>query len=298
MREAKCKLYSSNVSQIDHFQSEREGWSCLLDDFGELSVENEPSTERENDRSSIAEFIESFVNKLIIANMSHDVVNDVIEYSKVLVHKSAPAAMNKESMRRMKSKKDAEVILDSNEEFVTSCLNKFNTRYRRKKHFTNSPQYVAPTTISAGGSQTFQYVSILETLKTLFANKCFRVMYFTYNNNHECRENEYERYCCGRNYKENNFFQSNNTNIQIQIFYNDVQLTSPLKTKPHKICAIYFIIRNLPPEYVSKLDTMYLVALCDSDIVKKYGCNSVLEHLVRELQILETDGISIDNEKK
>lgn len=139
-------------------------------------------------------------------------------------------------------------------------------------------------------------MSVLDTLETVFANKNFRDTYFTFNRNHECQEDIYERYCCGKNYKESDFFQLNHNNIQIQIFFDDVQLTCPLKTRPHKICAIYFIIRNLPAEFVSKLDNMYLVSLSDSEMMKKYGCNSMLEPFVQEIKILEANGINIEDD--
>lgn len=206
--------------------------------------------------------------------------------------------LNKDSIKNMLSPGDAAVVLDSNEKFITSCLNKFNTRYKRKTHYTNSLHYVAPKTVFVDDTVTFQYVPLLETLKTLFAEKTFRDMYFNFNQNHVCRKDTYERYCCGRNYNESDFFRSNNNSIQIQIFYDDVQLTCPLKNKPHTVCAIYCIIRNLPAEFTSKLDNMYLVALCDSKIIKQYGCNCIVNPLVRDLKILETDGILFRDEER
>lgn len=165
-------------------------------------------------------------------------------------------------------------------------------------YFTNNPHYVPPKTFSVGHEKTFQYVSILETFDKLFGNKNFRREYFNYNKNHRCEEGLYERYCCGRNYRENEFLQRNKNNIQIQIFFDDVQLTSPLKTKPHKVNAIYMIIRNFPPNLNSKLDNIYLVSLCDSEIVDNYGCNSILAQLVHDIKILETDGIVVGGEEE
>lgn len=292
MKNNKCKLFSIDVNIGD--ENSQEGWNCVLDTFGSLNVDDSssPSLKKENE-DSMADFIESFVNRLVVSNMPHYLVSDVIGYSKELICKAS--AMNKKSMKNIKSNKDAESILDTTENVITSCLNEFGTRYRRRLQIMNSPNYIAPNTINLDDETTIQYVSLLSTLNKLFVSKSFRDMYFTYNENHTCRENIYERYCCGRNFKESDLFQSNRNNIQIQIFYDDVQVTSPLSTRPHKICGIYFIIRNLPPEFVSKLDNMYLVTICNSKIEKKYGCNSILEHLVREIKILETDGISIDN---
>lgn len=173
-------------------------------------------------------------------------------------------------------------------------LNKFNSRFKRTKNFARNPNYVAPRTFSVGCEKTFQYVPILETLEKLFANKNFSDEYFRYNTNHFCEDGIYERLCCGQNFKKNSHFHSNPNSVQIQIYFDDVQLTSPLKTKPHKVCAIYFIIRNFPPNFVSKLENIYLVALCDSKVVDKTGCNSMLGPLLHDIKILETKGILVE----
>lgn len=137
---------------------------------------------------------------------------------------------------------------------------------------------------------------ILETLKCLFKNKHFAKEYLDYNANHRCRDGVYERFCCGQNFKKNELFQANRNAMQIQIFFDDFQLTAPLKTKPHKVCAIYFIIHNFPPNCVSQLKNMYLICLCDSKVVDNNGCNAILEQFVHDIKNLETEGISINND--
>lgn len=283
LRANNCRLLSSDAN------CSVEEWNSFLDEFGALNVDQD---EREEESIELASFIDNYVHRLIISHMQQGVINDVINFSIDLV--SRITKMNKEAMENIKSKEELEFILHSNERMATSYLSQYASRYGRDNKFKLSPLYTAPRTISINDEDTFQYVSILDTLKNLFESKSFRDTYFNYNENHECRENVYERYCCAQNFKENVLFQSKKNSIQVQIYYDDVQLTSPLKTKPHKICAIYFIIRNLPPEYVSKLNNMYLVALCDSVIVDKHGCNAILQPFIDEIKILETDGILIN----
>lgn len=55
-------------------------------------------------------------------------------------------------------------------------------------------------------------------------------------------------------------------------------------------------MHNFSPKFVSQLQNMYLISLCDSKVVADTGCNAILEQLVRDLKFLETDGISINNE--
>lgn len=293
MRNIKCKLLSCDVNDNKSNDS-FDKWSCFLDDFGALAVHsNSPAKEEHQEKSSysIASYIESFVNKLIISNIQRDVINEIVNCSKELVHKTL--AMIRECPISEKSKKEVEPTLNSTEMFVSSCLDKFSSKYKRKKHYTNLPNYVAPQTFCVSGEDTFQYVPILKQIEKLFADENFRNMYFTFNNSHKCQDGVYERFCCGSKYKNTDVFQSANS-IQIQIYYDDVQLTSPLKTATTKVCAIYFIIRNIPPEFASRLDNIYLVALCDSRIVSKYGYNVILDPIVNEIKKLETEGISVD----
>lgn len=137
---------------------------------------------------------------------------------------------------------------------------------------------------------------IRKTLSSLFANPNFKKAYFDHNKNHQCEEGRYERFCCGKNFQENEFFKTNTNSIQIQIFIDDVQVTSPLKTRERKVCAIYFIVHNFPPTFVSQLKNMYLISLCDSKVIDNNGCNAILHQLVLDIRSLETKGISIDND--
>lgn len=288
MKADKCKLSSRDVMTNDaNCESSCDEWNRLVEGFGSLAVEKERAS------YSLASYIECFVDKLIASSIPHSMQSDIISYTKNIVSKTAE--MIKESLNNNSSKANAESILETTENFVISNLMKFDTRFKRKKHYMNGPHYVAPRTIPLGDGANFQYVSILETLKKLFKSKEFRDAYFSYNNAHECKDNVYERFCCGQNYKKGNFFQLNKNNIQIQIYFDDVQLTSPLKTSGHhKVCAVYFFVRNIPPQFTSKLDNIYLLALCDSNIVDSYGCNSIFKHIVDEIKILETEGLSIN----
>lgn len=288
MKENKCNLMSADVFQNEDDQSLHGEWRSMIDDFGELKFEEE------NAENSMSAYIENFVSHLIISHLPHKIVNDVLDFSKELMSKTT--AINKELLKNSTSMLHTNSVLDETENFITSHINKFNTRHARNKYFTNSPYYVEPQTICAGNDETFQYVPILETLKKIFTNEDFKREYFSYNRNHQCEDGVYERYCCGQNFKDTDLLQTNKNSIQIQIFFDDVQLTSPLKTKPFKVNAIYFVVRNFPPNSNSKLENMYLVSLGNSKIVDKYGCNFILEQLVRDIKILETDGIIIDGD--
>ncbi|KAK0150977.1 hypothetical protein N1851_007921 [Merluccius polli] len=83
--------------------------------------------------------------------------------------------------------------------------------------------------------------------------------------------------------------------LQIQLFYDDFEPCNPLGSKKgtHKLSAIDFTLRNFPPRYNSCLANIHLCMLFHTQNIKKYGFATILEPLVNDLKILETDGIDI-----
>lgn len=63
--------------------------------------------------------------------------------------------------------------------------------------------------------------------------------------------------------------------------------------KKHKLCAIYWVIVNLPVKYRSSLSSIYLALLCKSVDVKTFGYKRIVEPLLRDLQLLENQGVYI-----
>lgn len=150
----------------------------------------------------------------------------------------------------------------------------------------------------------YQYVSIIETLKSLFSCEEFRNMYFEYNlkEKHSCVEGEYKNFCCGSAYKNNRFFQENPHAIQIQISSDEAELCKPLQSKVgrHKAIFVYFTIRNVPTQFLSKLDNIYLICICNADDVKtrETDLNNIWQPITEEIQYLESVGIRIDDNTK
>lgn len=283
----------SSVDGVDDSQSTTS--INFMPDFSGLAIDSGTTEEIDALTSSIPGFIDNFLDELVISNLPHAVVSNIIKFSQELIFKTMSISV--QTVNGMTSVHDVQSTLRSTTESMISYFNNMDSRYKRKIRCKRGPHYISPQSINLHDKVSFQYVSILKTLEQIFSNEGVRNEYFSYNNNHLCSDGVYERFCCGQNYQNNALFQKNPNSIQIQLFYDDVQLTSPLKTKPYKVSAIYFIIRNLPSNFVSKLDNMYLVSLCDSRMVNEHGYNVVLRYLVNDIKILETVGIHIDNDE-
>lgn len=145
----------------------------------------------------------------------------------------------------------------------------------------------------------YQYVSPIKTLTALFSDPKFREKYMNYNHRekHNCKDGVYADFCCGSSFKNNKLFATNPDALQIELSSDDFEVCSPLKSKAgvHKLCAVYFRIRNMPPQLNSKLDSVYLVALCPSAYLKQNerSFQEIAQEIVQDLKILETSGIEI-----
>lgn len=159
-------------------------------------------------------------------------------------------------------------IIKSNELYVSPKEVAIGTRFELKKQ--NKPKAKIPTLIQS----SFEYVSIVDTLKSQFKCTEFRDLYFAHNNNlltdHICEPGRYKFACCGHIFKNNELFSRYPQSLQLQIASDDFEICNPLGSKAnrHKICAVYFTIQNLPRQFLSKVKNIYLICLCNSDDLK------------------------------
>ena len=140
--------------------------------------------------------------------------------------------------------------------------------------------------------ETFQYVPILKTIENLLKHEdVFSEIY----EGHASHDNVLGDFCDGDNFRQNALFAEDPMSLQIQLYYDDFTTGNPLsnKAKGLKIAGFYFVLGNLHPQFRSKLYVIQLAILCKASLVKKYGFEKVLEPLIKDLKILETDGIVI-----
>lgn len=208
-------------------------------------------------------------------------------------------------------------VIEAVTTFFCTEIDLFNSRHKREKRIIVNPLYVAPQEKAIGTrieqkwdktghterpfliQSTLQMVSIISSLKSFFARPENLNMYFNFQSEHQCVPGVYKYFCCGDVYKSEEFFQLNKNAIQLQLAIDDVEICDPLgsKNNVHKVCNLYFVIRNIPPRYNSKLNNIFLACLCNVDDLKteKTDINNILEIIVDEILYLEKTGIILDN---
>lgn len=212
-------------------------------------------------------------------------------------------------------------IIKTEAEAICGKLDKMNSMYKRKKKIEDNQFYVHPVEKNLGiswrckpnaaksipnhvlRSDTYHSVSLIAKIQSLFARPAFSHIFFEYNNDrkHLCKKDVYVDYCCGINASKCDILNQEYPAIMIDIAADAFEVCSALKTKAnvHKLLAVYFRIRNLPPEYRSRLNNHHLLALCNSEHLKSEGFsfNSIIASVMDEIQQLETIGIDIGKER-
>ena len=88
--------------------------------------------------------------------------------------------------------------------------------------------------------------------------------------------------------------------LEIILYHDAFSVVNPLgnKTSKYKVSASYFVLRNLPAKYRSRLTEIHLASLIPARLIGKYGYKKVLEPLIKVLKTLETQGLDIGFEGK
>lgn len=177
----------------------------------------------------------------------------------------------------------SEQALQMSTDFVCSQIFKFNSSYKRKKQIEANETYVSPKELAIGTrwvsrkkkirgqliqiprliQSRYQYVSILQTLQSLFSSDSFRELYFGHidklSNEHICQPGTYKYFCCGSTYKSIVLFQQQPESITLQLASDDFGTCNPLGSKANQnsTCAIYYVISQ-PSHPVYVQDKVYI----------------------------------------
>lgn len=204
--------------------------------------------------------------------------------------------------------------VDTATTFVCDKISAYKSSYKRKQKLCQSSGYVLPQEMALGlrwdlvrEQKTLssslrliqckaQYISLIETLLSLFERKDFSEVFFEHNS--RVHQNDGDHYCTfssGEIFQQNELFRTHPNSIQIQIALDEVEIANPIGSKAtlYKLLVVYFSIVNLPEKFRSKLSNIYVLMICNSSDIKTVytDMNDVLRPIVRELKYLEDTGM-------
>ena len=94
-------------------------------------------------------------------------------------------------------------------------------------------------------------------------------------------------------FKESDFWStSEGIKLQTILYHHAFDVVNLLgnKASKYKVSAFYFVLGNLSAKYKCRLTDIHLVGLTQGKIIRKYEYENVLQPLIDDLIVLETQG--------
>lgn len=187
-------------------------------------------------------------------------------------------------------------VLCESHPIPTAIRGPLSTVWKRKAYYKKHFGVVEPKEhmLDHNDKRSFQYVPILKSLQQIL--DCDSVLDKAINLKSNYRAGDqlkYTSYFDSLNCQQNALLSE--TAISLILYVDEFEICNPIGTSKttHKVFGVYFTLGNLPPGSNSSLSSIYLCALINSNDVKHYGYERVLEPLLDDLVTLENDGVFI-----
>ncbi|XP_041825358.1 uncharacterized protein LOC121629700 [Melanotaenia boesemani] len=250
------------------------------------------------------------ISDLKAAGVGHSVVNSVVISMEEIVQDIQQHAKETVIKHVFNDERETEMCkkVEACFEELENPFTILNSEYKWSKFFFGKFETVEPVECVIGSrldtrrnketgtyDQTvvqdkFMYVPILSTLESIFKSPYTAEMLCSATDDSRLRN-----ICDGSLFKTHLLFSTEKHTVQIQMFYDDFEVANSLGSKRgiHKLGALYFTLRNFSPKWNSLLANIHLCALFHAQDLKRYGFSEILAPIVRDIKLLETDGIEI-----
>jgi hypothetical protein len=198
-----------------------------------------------------------------------------------------------------------QMALTRQAETLREPLGFLSTRYRQDKFFDEHPLAVKPETLALGDRfetrsgqpvlvyDTFEYVSVEATLRTLLTSKHYVELLLADN----CTPGVLSECKDGLRFRDHSLFSDKSKiTIMLQLFYDGMGTTNPLRGQStmHNVGVFYYVVKNLPDVYNSCFANVHLLCLAYTPDIKVYGFDPIMDKFVCEMKYLGTVGFSGD----
>lgn len=253
-------------------------------------------------RSNLASMFLKMHSVLHVSEMAtQDIIENLAQIftlSKPLVRDSISKALaeHNQSLNDALLNELVEAVMKSNV-FVSATAEgaELSTAKRRKTFVRSNYPLVMPVQYAVDSTgHTAVYVPLLQMLQTVF--KSTDIL----DKIQEAKPSPPGMYMShedGTYLKENLLLSATGElKLSLILYVDDIELANPLGTarKVHKLCAVYWLLANVPSIYRSSLHVIHLGLLCKVPDLQSCGFESVLSPLLKDLHTLEQDGIFIE----
>jgi len=166
----------------------------------------------------------------------------------------------------------------------------------RKDEWLNSSLfYVKPKNIQLNSTNTYQYISIIDTLSSLFSNTEICNLYFDSNKSKSLKSNKIKSFNDALSFTKNELFMSEPESIQLVLYtdaFDSNNVVGDQRNKD-KVNGTYFRIGNFENAYQSLNHFTQIAILNFVSQIKEHGYPKIFEPLLSDLKSLEINGIKI-----
>lgn len=142
---------------------------------------------------------------------------------------------------------------------------------------------------------SFCYVSILESLRHFLSHHDVGAEVIR-NARKPCSSALFD-YRDGSAFKDHPLFGVDSMAIRLHFYVDDFEVCNPIGSQRavHELMSVYFVVGNVHPKYWSQSSGIHLALLARTQPVKNYGLEKILEPLIADLKVLESDGICVQS---
>jgi hypothetical protein len=187
-----------------------------------------------------------------------------------------------------------------------SITDDVDTIYKQNKILFTLPEYIHPVEKmfnvrieprqvrgahkNVAVRESFQYVSIKETLRQVLSIPEVKIFLKTNELNCNCNLNPM---------KYTNIEWQNKNLMRIVLYFDEIEVKNPLgdASGAYKLGMFKFIILNLGSQNNSKVKNIYQIATAYAEDIKFYGVIDILSAIRYDIQEPETEGIQIGDER-
>ena len=230
-------------------------------------------------------------------------VSIIVDEMKTIVHQSMEYTKEKVlsllDCNNINEELKQKITAEFTSNIFSTSVNKFSTPYRRQQFVERNYQYVRPLTISLGLNakhrlREYQYIPVLESLRCLLRND--DILSAVLKNQPNSNPYLLTNFSDGCYFKQNALFSTNINALQLILYFDEFEVVNPLGSRRgiHKLGAFYFALGNLNIFQRSALRCIQLCILCPVVDIKEFGIDKIVQPLIYDLEILETDGIKTE----
>lgn len=292
---------------------------CDLD-FKE-NVSEKCSEELENLNEAYFRHMKSDASKFFAALYNHNDITrkriqDIIEHCLHFTNGDKMKFFENHLINRLKQLGESKENIREIKLMINGLKDPFeglHSEYLRFKYFENSGNYIPPEHEKLGERDEFReengvtvldkvpvyasLISIHRVLTRFFELPQVFDKTLEYINSLYADNENISNFIQGEFWKEEKKKFGDKIVFPISIFFDDYETNNPLGSHAGlaKCGAVYISILCLPPEFQSKLENIFLLALFNS-LDRKFFTNKIIfKRIIQELEILEKIGITIDH---